>query len=421
MFKSRASKRREPTRLLFQAFAMGKHNSRPAGNCPPRMCLKLSFVQIRFIVREVIKGPLVLPEPDCLEGTDSSATHRKSLDGHRPRLESSVTASLDASPMRGTTSGGELSSDGGRLCQESSIAEERAILAPETAKHHPGHGKEGSVTRDGYAAAPMAAKRRPPSVVGEASGLSAEMGEGDRLPVFSASDKHESSSWEAGTPGQHPRRLQEPEGEGRGVAHRTSATMSNDGGRAEAVVGEESEQRCPPRASGVSGNGRPRAGALGPPLTLKLPWEEETKNQAATALSKREPTGSPASDTACSGNAGARALGSTGTAVAGLTYPGPRPLSAPLVRTSVSGARLNSMSPILSGRRFQGTSAGEGRDDGGMRDGSRSLGRTAGATLAGTLLTYATRPGGTFDVFAAARDGQVGARCAGLSVSGCIG
>eukprot|EP00752_Nemacystus_decipiens_P006293 g5673.t1 len=52
---------------------------------------------------------------------------------------------------------------------------------------------------------------------------------------------------------------------------------------------------------------------------------------------------------------------------------------------------------------YKGTSVSGERDLGG----SRSLGRTAGVSLAGRLMSYATRPGGTFDVFAAARDGQV--------------
>ncbi len=90
------------------------------------------------------------------------------------------------------------------------------------------------------------------------------------------------------------------------------------------------------------------------------------------------------------------------SAAAGLTYPGPRPLSAPLMRPTINPSALNATSPILSGRRYEGSTP-TGREFGR----SVSLSRTAGASLAGTLMSYATRPGGTFDVFAAARDGQV--------------
>ncbi|CAM9237759.1 unnamed protein product, partial [Hapterophycus canaliculatus] len=333
--------------------------------------------EIRFIIREVIKGPLTLQEHHCGEGTGSSATDKRSSDSHRLRLESSVTASLDASRVQGTAGGGRLSSGSVDVWQDSSNTEGRTNLAPETVKHPPAHDKEGVVFRGGPSASRVTAKRCAPSILGEPSGLVVKDEQGDRLGVLSAGDEKD------------------------------SPTISSDHGNAEAIAGAVSEKRCPPRASSFSRDGPSKTGTLAPPLTLKLPWEDETKSERATAPSRGGSTGSAAADTACGRDASAQALGNTDTAVVGLTYPGPRPLSAPLVRTSISAARLNSTSPILSGRRFEGTSAMKGRHGCSTRDGSRSLGRTTGATLAGTLMSYATRPGGTFDVFAAARDGQV--------------
>lgn len=356
-----------------------------------------------------------------METTASSAPNETSLDDHQFRLESAAPASLDADPIQGKAGGGRRSSDGGGLRPESSNAEERAAFGAGIAKHPPAHNTEGLTFRGGSAVEPETVKRCPPSVVGGPSDVASEEGRRRTLRrISSAGDEQESSKWVTGTSGQHLRRLQETEGTGKGVACRGSATRSSDHRNADATGGEKLGKRCLPRASGFGGDEASGTGGLAQPPTLRLPWDDATNPGPARIPSRGGPTGSPASDTACGGNASARTLGVTGTAVAGLTYPGPRPLSAPLVRASISAARLNSTSPILSGRRFEGTSVTKGGHGGSTRDGSRSLGRAAGASLAGTVMSYATRPGGTFDVFAAARDGQVGQLwradtfCAGL-------
>eukprot|EP00903_Cladosiphon_okamuranus_P013824 g12865.t1 len=177
-----------------------------------------------------------------------------------------------------------------------------------------------------------------------------------------------------------------------------------DGGiisREEDGATDEKEARPhPSRATTARGKGVPETDGLAPALKLSLPWQNEEggPGQASTRKIGCELAKSPAAG-ASRGGMSARTVGAGGSAAAGLTHPGPRPLSAPPIRRSISTSPLNATSPALSGRRFEGTSVDLG--------GSRSLGCTAGVSLAGRLLSYATMPGGTFDVFAAARDGQV--------------
>lgn len=177
----------------------------------------------------------------------------------------------------------------------------------------------------------------------------------------------------------------------------------------------EKEAKSEPSSTFASGGlGLSEPGGLAPRLKLSLPWDDESGPELANTRGLGgEVAKSPIAARASGGSLSARTVGSRGSAAAGLTYPGRRPLSAPRMRPSIGANNLNATSPILSGRTFEGTSVGKDRDLGG----SNSLGRTAGASLAGRLMSYATRPGGTFDVFAAARDGQVGSSSRRLSIS----
>lgn len=114
-------------------------------------------------------------------------------------------------------------------------------------------------------------------------------------------------------------------------------------------------------------------------LRLDLPWDEEAGRQM---------------DEESKGGAGEE------------TYPGPRPVSTPGLRSTISANRLHMTSPILSGRRYVGAGSSNNTFSKSPR-GSFKRGSQKTPSLAGTFLLYATRPGGKLNVFAAARDGQV--------------
>lgn len=146
------------------------------------------------------------------------------------------------------------------------------------------------------------------------------------------------------------------------------------------------------KGSGPTGSTRDSrllpAYALPPPLKIDLPWDEELGQKegsqpaqgdlSAPVVGERRGEGVEPEEETC-----------------GLRT---RALSAPQMH--LGGAKLHATSPTLSGRPH-------------LMDASGTLAEAKGAglngaSLAGTLLTYATMPGGKFDVFAAARDGQVG-------------
>lgn len=175
------------------------------------------------------------------------------------------------------------------------------------------------------------------------------------------------------------------------------------------AAGEKEAAPDPSGTSNARGQGTLDTEGLAPRLKLNLAWDSE--GGPGLARTRGLSTSSPTAGGATS----ARTLGTGGSAAAGLTYPGPRPLSAPPLPTNKSAGNLNATSPILSGKRFEEMGVSRDRHLGK----SRSLSRTAGASLAGRLMSYATRPGGTLDVFAAARDGQVGRACS-TSISASI-
>lgn len=248
------------------------------------------------------------------------------------------------------------------------------------------------------------AKRSGPSGTGQPLSLGdAQEGEGDRSPTPATGRSSVGISLQ---PQPHPSGQE-------GARGSIGSTSEVDAGAGEKEAGPDPSGTPKARGKGIS-----ETEGLAPRLKLSLPWNDDGGPGLERFQGPEGEAGkSPIAAGASGGGMSARTVGAGGSAAAGLTYPGPRPLSVSPMRSSFGAASpMNATSPILSGRRFEGTSVGMDGDLGG----SRSLGRTAGASLAGRLMSYATRPGGTFDVFAAARDGQVGrARTPSISVGIC--
>lgn len=133
--------------------------------------------------------------------------------------------------------------------------------------------------------------------------------------------------------------------------------------------------------------------AIRPPrLNLNLPWDEE--------LGQAIQEGGLGNSSGAAGATNARTPGA-GVGGRGATYPGPRLSPTTQMRPMIGNNKFRATSPTLSGRTYSivdNSNGGTPTKGAGLK----------GASLAGTLLMYATRPGGKFDVFAAARDGQVG-------------
>lgn len=291
---------------------------------------------------------------------------------------------------------------GGGLESECAVAAEGAVTAGVAVENmgspSPPNNNEEMVAHASAAVVLGESKRSGPSGIGQPlTVVAAQERQGDRINVRSTDRPSVGFSVQQRPPGAGQEGAQ-----GRIVTG--GVTRETD-----AAAGEKEAGQDPSGASTSGDQGVSEAGGLAPPLKLSLPWDDDDGGPGLKA--SRESGGgsveSPIATAAAASGGGtsARSLGTGGLAAAGLTYPGGRPVSAPQLRPSINGGKLNATSPILSGRRFEGTSVGTDRDNLG---GSRSLGRTAGASLAGRLMSYATRPGGTFDVFAAARDGQVG-------------
>lgn len=154
-------------------------------------------------------------------------------------------------------------------------------------------------------------------------------------------------------------------------------------------------------------------GAAPPPLTVKLPWDEDTGTQV------QDNGAVPAARTADAWRAGG-AADTAGTTPAAASGPEVSPFRN--VQRKVCAMRSGSTDPARSDGTCMMPSAnassasrnGSMVERGGTAWGSRASSPTTpkrpginGASLAGTLLIYATKPGGKYDVFAAARDGQV--------------
>lgn len=330
-----------------------------------------------------MKGPPLLPEPgpDLARPSSDAKQHPG---GNRHRQSSYSTAASPRPPQARKDSGtGQRPVKGGRLSSK------------------PGATVEGATPR--VKAVPytlLGDGGIPPSASSTALQAGLGLGRNDVICSPVGNGQNASSTPLLGSSGLHQLEQQE---KGRVGGDDRAGEPGVDGENAGATAAEGAAVPSP--LDGPSG-----PGSLAPRLRLKLPWEDEASpEQARTEESERSPDGAAAGASG-DGNASARMVGEEGTAATGLTYPGPRPLSAPSMRPMISASRLNATIPILSGRSYQGHNVigGKGEGGGGTLGASGSLGRTGAATLAGRLVAYATRPGGSLDIFAAARDGQVG-------------
>lgn len=379
--------------------------SRYIFNVSKPACSLVAFFQIRFIVREVTKGPCPAQEPEH-ETSESASARNREISNGSPFHDSINSAAAPRGPPSTLRNDSGLPLHGcGSLESENAVSAEGAVAKVVTAE------KKASTSPSNdklevAACVPRAAlgevKRSEPSDSGESLVLQlAQEGKGDRSPTRAADTSSVGSSVQ-----QQP---QEAGQEG-APGHFVGGGVTRE---ANAAAGERQAGTRPSGATAGAGEGLPETGGLAPRLKLSLPWDDE--GGPGLASIQELGGGSEKSPAAASNGGGlsARTVGEGGSAAVGLTYPGPRPLSAPQMRRSLGASPLNATGPILSGRRFEGTTVSKDRG----LEGSRSLGRTAGASLAGRLMSYATRPGGTFDVFAAARDGQVGTRAGTPSIS----
>lgn len=348
------------------------------------------------------------PAQEAEHETPGSASVRNQETSGGGPLHDSISPTIVSCCTPSTTrKGSGLSSHEGKKLDPENVvpakgAEGAGLAATKAGSTRPSENNVKMIANVPAAAALAEVKGSEPSNIGQALAVGVEQeGKSDR-PRIRAADRSS-----VGLSVQ-----QQPQ-----EARQEGAHNSMDGG---GIASEEdaaaSEKEAGPHPSGTTtarGAGALEMKGLAPALKLSLPWHDEEGGPGLACTRKigGESAQTPAAG-ASGGGVSARTVGAGGSAAAGLTYPGPRPLSAPLVRPSITASHLNATSPILSGRRFEGTSVDLG--------GSRNLGRTAGASLAGRLLSYATRPGGTFDVFAAARDGQVGTYIA-RSMSSSVG
>ncbi|CAM9145208.1 unnamed protein product [Ectocarpus sp. 13 AM-2016] len=339
--------------------------------------------EIRFIVREAMKGPPLLPErgPDLAR---SSSDARQHPGGNHHRQRSYSTAASPRPPQARIDSGtGQRPVEGRRLSTEPEATVEWATPRVKAVP-----------------CTPFADGGIPPRA--SSAALQAGLGLDRKSDVNSSpigNGQNASSTPSLGSSGLEQLEQQD---QGRVGGDDRAGEPGVDGKHAGATAVEG--VAVPSPLDEPSGPGR-----LAPCLRLKLPWEDEASpEQARTERSEGSPEGTAAGASG-DGSASARMVGEEGTAATGLTYPGPRPLSAPSMRPTIGASRLNATIPILSGRSYQGPNVvgGKGEGGGGTLGASGSLGRTGAATLAGRLVAYATRPGGSLDIFAAARDGQV--------------
>lgn len=351
-----------------------------------------TFRQIRFIVREVVNDQTVLPDPEHEAKTAraSGLSQESSPVGGRHHHSPTSMSPRPSYPTRaGADSSGALSGGGGGRPSESVLAGSWTGTASGKSGQSGAPDKGEATVASAVSAALEGVKPTPPSIASQSSGSVVFEGEGDG----DRRNRYRTSS--SSVLGQQQRQQPQEEAGRGGGEHDRTGKAKGDLQHVDTAAGERGVVPC---LSSRSFHGRGlELSETGPPdpcLKLALPWEE------GEALAGGQATA--AADSSSGVSASARTVGPGGSAAVGLTYPGPRPLSAPLIRPVFGTGRLNATSPILSGRRFEETNVGRDKDL------SRSLGRTAGVSLAGRLMSYATRPNGKFDVFAAARDGQVG-------------
>lgn len=355
-------------------------------------------MQIHFIVREVMKGLPLLPEPvpDLARPFSDAKQH---AGGSHHRQSSYSTAASPRPPQAQKDSGtGQRSVEGGRLSSGPGATVEGATPRV-TASRYTAFGDGGISPSASYTALQTGDVGSTPGALRPSDLVSALDGKSDLISSSLGSGQNASITPLLGSSGLGQREQRET---GRDGGDGRPGKTGVDGQDADATAVEGAA--VPPPLDGPSG-----LGSLAPRLRLKLPWEDEAIPELERkGGSKGSPEGATAGASG-DGNASARMVGEEGTAATGLTYPGPRPLSAPSMRPMINASRLNATTPILSGRSYQGHNVVRVKDGGGGTLGaSGSLGRTGAATLAGRLMAYATRPGGSLDVFAAARDGQVG-------------
>lgn len=350
-------------------------------------------------MREVIKGQ---QEPEREVSGSASARNREVSDGGplHDSISPTTTSHCPPSAAQQRASSSLSLPDGGSLDSDAVGATEGTVAA--------GGAAESMGPLFG---APSNSEAATPNVSTKMAALEEVKGSGpadNGQPVISGGVQ------EGRDDRPRDRSVQE-QPQGPGQAGKNFSIDARGGTRGvDAAGGEEESGPDPSGTSSTSGHGISEAEGLAPRLKLGLPWDDEvgprlSKTPELEGGTKKNPFAVAATGE----DASVRTIGVVGSAAAGLTYPGPRPLSAPAMRPIINAGKLNATSPMLSGRRFEGTTAGR---DGDFSN-SRSLGRTAGASLAGRLISYATRPGGTFDVFAAARDGQVsGAQTMSISI-----
>lgn len=347
--------------------------------------------QIRFIVRAVMNGPTVLPDVEHGMTTATESGFNREISAgsggcHHSLSSTNASPRLSHSIRVGAENNGTLPGGGGGNGSLPSEAVPTGSGTGMTSKKS-GHGAPETgaaiVASALSAAAPGGVKPNPYFIVGESTVLVvAEKGDGgDR--------RKKCSTTSVSILGQ-----QQPQEDVCREGGDTRATVRGSVQNIDLVAGEGVEAPCP-TSGAFRGKELRLSGteSLDPRLKLASFWEEGGASAGSPVTA--------ASNNSSGGVASARTVGASGSAAAGQTFPGPRPLSAPLIRPVIGASRLNATSPTRSVRRLDEASV---RRD---RELSMSLSRTAGVSLAGRLMSYATRPGGKLDVFAASRDGQV--------------
>lgn len=268
-------------------------------------------------------------------------------------------------------------------------------LSPSIGRHFPG-GKPGQETRAVNTGLDPASSSSMVSVdTGNPSQLLPPPRSHDEARSFSTSAVDRSSR--GATPGSQDDTALGLIVKSAGRTTIESSKISNSANETTAIIADQ----------GIDGRGASLPPALTPPR-LVLPWDEEL-GDSAVGSGKRARVGvadrARDSGTMKRGGGGclsarSHARSSIGGIEGGLaTYPGQRPLSAPRVGNNKVYARTSLTPSSAAGRSYS------------IVDGSTKGTGLNGASLAGTLLAYATGPDGKLDIFGAARDGQVRKIC----------
>lgn len=208
---------------------------------------------------------------------------------------------------------------------------------------------------------------------------------------------------------QHPQHDQEQQRQG--IASKDDS-VSVDG---HGSLAEAESTRPPPEASSAAFTkpvSQLPAPSLLPRLSLALPWDgeqelvRESGGDGQGVVRAISPTSACSMSVKTVGPAAGLGGETQNKGEGDDTNSRSRPLSAPQMRLAVgkNTLRTTASNPILTGRSFSMAESNAGPPALGTAKGLK------GASLAGTLLAYATRPGGKIDMFAAAKDGQVRAK-----------